>query len=83
MLASIHAALRPDGRLVIIDFDLQKDSNEFVKKRARASKEVYYREITAAGFEIVEKKDAPTIKDNFFAEFRRVEGKTQSDPTTR
>ena len=73
MLASIHRALRPGGRLVIIDFDLRKDSSEFVKQRARAAKEVYYREITAAGFELIEKKDAPAIQDNFYAEFRRVE----------
>ena len=76
MLASIHAALRPGGRLVIIDFDLQKDSGEFVKKRARAAKEVYFREITTAGFERVETKDAPAIKDKFYAEFRRVDRPT-------
>ncbi len=75
MLASIHRALRPGGRLVIIDFDLRKDSGEFVKKRARAAKEVYYREITAAGFEQIDTKNVPTLKDNFYAEFRQVERK--------
>jgi ubiquinone/menaquinone biosynthesis C-methylase UbiE len=75
MLASIHSALRPGGRLVIIDFDLRKDSGDFVKQRARAPKEVYYREITAVGFELMETKNAPAIKDNFYAEFRRIEHK--------
>jgi ubiquinone/menaquinone biosynthesis C-methylase UbiE len=80
MLASIHRALRSGGRLVIIDFDLRKDSSEFIKHRARAAKEVYYREIAAAGFELIETKDAPAIKDNFYAEFRRVQRKSQSQP---
>ena len=80
MLASIHRALRPGGRLVVIDFDLRKDSGEFVKQRARAAKEVYYREITAAGFELIEPKGAPPIKDNFFAEFRRLPQKSQAQP---
>jgi len=77
MLASIHRALRPAGRLVVIDFDLRKDSSEFIKQRARAVKEVYFREIAAAGFELIETKDAPAIKDNFYVEFRRVERKSQ------
>ena len=38
MLASIHRALRPGGRLVIIDFDLRKDSSDFVKDELRARK---------------------------------------------
>ncbi len=38
MLASIHRALRPRGRLIIVDFDLRKDSGDFVKQRARARK---------------------------------------------
>jgi ubiquinone/menaquinone biosynthesis C-methylase UbiE len=80
MMASIHRALRPGGRLVVIDFDLRKDSNDFVKQRARAAKDVYYREITAAGFELIETKDAPTLKDNFYAEFRRVRRKSHTQP---
>jgi ubiquinone/menaquinone biosynthesis C-methylase UbiE len=77
MLASIHRALRPGGRLVVIDFDLRKDSGTFVKQRARAPKEIYYREIAAAGFERIATEDAPQIKDNFYAEFRRVKGQSQ------
>jgi len=80
MLTSIRRALRPSGRLVVIGFDLRKDSGEFVKQRARAAKEVYYREIAAAGFELIETKDAPAIKDNFYAEFRRVQRKSQAQP---
>ena len=77
MLASIHRALRPGGRLIVIDFDLRNDSGDFVKQRARAAKEVYYREIAAAGFQLIQRKDAPAIKDNFYAEFGRVQRKPQ------
>ena len=80
MLASIHRALRPGGRLIIIDFDLRKDSGDFVKQRARAAKEVYYREIAAAGFEQIDTKNVPTLKDNFYAEFRRIQRKSPAQP---
>jgi ubiquinone/menaquinone biosynthesis C-methylase UbiE len=73
MLRSIHRALRPSGRLVLVDFDLRKDSSPFVKGRARATKAEYVREFEAAGFRPIETKEAPKIKDNFYVEFRRVE----------
>jgi ubiquinone/menaquinone biosynthesis C-methylase UbiE len=73
ILASIHRALRPGGRLVVIDFDLRKDSSAFVRERARAPKEVYFREIEAAGFAPAEAKPSLVLKDNFFAAFRRTE----------
>ena len=36
-------------------------------------KETYFKEITAAGFEQIETKDAPASRDNFYAEFRKVQ----------
>jgi ubiquinone/menaquinone biosynthesis C-methylase UbiE/copper chaperone CopZ len=72
MLASLHRALRPEGRLVIIDFDLRPDSSDFVKQRARAAKETYCQEITAAGFQLIDTPTAPAVQDNFYVEFRRV-----------
>lgn len=71
VLASIHRSLRPGGRLVVIDFDLRKDSSAFVRERARASKDVYFREIEAAGFVPNDAKPALELKDNFFAAFTR------------
>ena len=71
MLASIRRALRPSGRMIVIDLDLRSDSGDLVKRRARAAKEVYFREIASAGFELIETKGAPTLADNFYAEFRR------------
>jgi copper ion binding protein len=75
MLASIHRALRPGGRMIIIDFDLRSDSGEYVKQRARAAKEVYFKEIASAGFQRTETKQAPSFASNFYAEFRRVDVK--------
>jgi hypothetical protein len=48
-LSSIHQALRARGQLVVIDFDLRKDSSDFVRERARAPKEVYFQEIEEVG----------------------------------
>ena len=73
MLASIYQALKPGGRLVIIDFDLRENSTEMVKQRARAPKEVYFREVASAGFEWVQSREAPRLRDNFLAVFWRVE----------
>ena len=72
MLASIHRALRPGGRMIVIDFDLRNDSGEYVKQRARAAKEVYFKEIASAGFERTETKQAPSFARSFYAEFRRL-----------
>ena len=73
VLASIHRSLRPSGRLIVIDFDLRKDSSAFVRERARAPKEVYFREIEAAGFLPIDAKPSLELKENFFAAFQRRE----------
>ena len=78
VLSSIHQALRPGGRLVVIDFDLRKDSSDFVRERARAPREVYFREIEAVGFGRVEAKHSLDLKDNFFAVFRRNDSDARS-----
>jgi ubiquinone/menaquinone biosynthesis C-methylase UbiE len=77
VLTSIHQALRPGGRLVIIDFDLREDSTAHVRERARAPKEVYFREIEAAGFVAMDAKPSLGLKENFFAAFRRCDADAQ------
>jgi ubiquinone/menaquinone biosynthesis C-methylase UbiE len=71
ILSSIHQALRPGGQLVVIDFDLRKDSSYFVRERARAPKDVYFREIEEVCFGRVETKHSLNLNDNLFAAFRR------------
>lgn len=70
MLASIHRALRPGGRLVVIDFEREPGrSSAWVLGHVRADKAQVKREIEAAGFRLV--ADEPLLKENFFLLFER------------
>jgi ubiquinone/menaquinone biosynthesis C-methylase UbiE len=74
VLASIHRALRPEGRLVIVELDRREGvSADFVLKHVRASKAQFLAEIAAAGFELTTTPEPPPLKENFFAELRKVE----------
>jgi ubiquinone/menaquinone biosynthesis C-methylase UbiE len=74
VLATIHRALRPGGRLVVIDFDRREGvSTDFVLKHIRAGKLQFLSEIGAAGFERIASPEAPRLDENFFAVFRKVE----------
>jgi ubiquinone/menaquinone biosynthesis C-methylase UbiE len=78
-LASIHAALRPGGRLVVIEFDRREGvSSDFILKHVRADKAKFLAEIAAAGFEPIRSPEAPKLKENFFAEFRRIDRKVKT-----
>jgi ubiquinone/menaquinone biosynthesis C-methylase UbiE len=80
VLSSIHRALRPGGRLVVVEFDRREGvSSDFTLKHVRAGKAQFLAEIAAAGFELLETPNAPKFKENFYAEFRRIErhGKPQ------
>ena len=51
MLASLRQALKPGGRLVVVEFDrVEGRSAEFVLKHVRAGKDVFIKEIESAGF---------------------------------
>ncbi|MFO0908818.1 MAG: methyltransferase domain-containing protein [Isosphaeraceae bacterium] len=67
-LGSIRTALKPGGRFVVIEFDRARAKNrDFVKKHVRAEKDVFIREIEAAGFERIELPNAPDLEENFIA----------------
>ena len=71
-LASIRQALKPEGRLVVIDFDrVEGRSAEFVLKHVRASQDVFRKEIEAAGFWFEPVRKPPTFKENFFLRFEK------------
>ena len=69
-LASIHRALRPDGELIVIDFErIPGKSREWVLGHVRAGEEVFTREIEEAGFERVERK--MFLDENYFLRFKK------------
>jgi predicted methyltransferase len=72
MLASLHAALRPGGRLHVVDFErIEGVSREWVLGHVRAGKEVVSAEIEAAGFELEREIDVPGLTENYLLSFRR------------
>ncbi|MAT13712.1 MAG: SAM-dependent methyltransferase [Planctomyces sp.] len=71
-LASIHEALTPDGKLVVIDFErIPGESREWTLDHVRAGKEVFRSEIENAGFHFVEEVEVPSFKENYFLVFER------------
>jgi len=71
-MASIHRALRPGGRLVLVDFRrIKGQSSDWVMNHVRAGQEVFTREILASGFKQVE--EAKFLKENYLVRFEKIE----------
>ncbi len=67
-LTSIHRALRPKGKLIVIDFDRKKGvSSEWILKHVRAGKKTVLKEILSNKFKLVEEKKL--FKKNYFLQF--------------
>jgi 3-mercaptopyruvate sulfurtransferase SseA len=73
-LASIHEALRPGGRMIVIDFHrIEGKSREWVLNHVRAGQDLVVKEIESSGFrKVAEKK---LLKENYFVEFERIEAR--------
>jgi ubiquinone/menaquinone biosynthesis C-methylase UbiE len=72
LLSSIRAALRPGGKLVVVEFDrVEGRSAEFVLKHVRASQEVFRKEIKSAGFRPIQAPGAPKLTENFLCCFEK------------
>ena len=72
VLASIRRALRPRGRLVVVEFDrVEGKSSAFVLKHVRANQAVFRKEIEEAGFTLIPTPDPPKLKENFFLRFEK------------
>lgn len=71
-LATLHAALKPGGRIVMVDYRrIKGKTSEYLMKHVRAGQEVFTREIEAAGFKF--DHEEKFLKDNYMIEFKRVE----------
>ncbi len=67
-MASIHRALRQDGRVIIIDFRRDpRVSSRWVMGHVRTNKAQTIEEMKAAGFRLV--ADKPFLRTNYFLEF--------------
>jgi predicted methyltransferase len=71
-MTSIHRALRPGGKVVVIDFRrIEGQSREWVLNHVRAGQEVFTKEIVASGFKLMEEKKL--LKENYCLVFQKVE----------
>jgi predicted methyltransferase len=68
MLASIYRALRPGGKLVIIDYRKQPGrSSAWVMSHVRSAKQTVINEIQQAGFKLDSESDL--LRENYFLNF--------------
>lgn len=86
VLASMRQALRPGGRLVVIDFDrVEGKSSAFVLKHIRGTQGVFRKEIESAGFTPLPTAKKPQLKETFFLMFQKAlphtkPGRTKGEP---
>jgi predicted methyltransferase len=74
-MTSVHKALRPGGRVVLIDFHRVKGkSSDFVMGHVRAGQEVFVKEIEEVGFKQV-REDKDILKENYLVVFEKIEAK--------
>lgn len=71
-LASIQKALRPGGRMVVIDFErIEGKTREWLLGHVRAGKDVFRAEVQDAGFNFVAEKKIDGFEENYFLVFQK------------
>jgi len=71
-MASIHKALKPNGRVVVVEFKrVEGESSEWTLKHVRAGQEVFTKEIEDAGFKFLDEK--PLFKEKYLIRFQRAD----------
>ncbi len=72
-MRSLHAALKPNGRLFLVDFKrVEGESTDWTMKHVRAGQEVFEGEVLSSGFKKV-REHSDLLKENYFIEFERIE----------
>jgi len=72
MLASIHCALRPGVKLIIIDFIKQPGiSSSWIMSHVRSDKQAIIKEIEQAGFQF--EVESKPLKSNYFLWFIKMD----------
>jgi len=73
MLTSIHQALKPGGKFVLVEFDrVEGESPQFTLQHIRASKEQFTAEIEANGFRFTEEISIDGMETTFIRHFERL-----------
>jgi SAM-dependent methyltransferase/protein tyrosine phosphatase (PTP) superfamily phosphohydrolase (DUF442 family) len=73
-LRTIRKALRPNGTLVVVDFEkIPGTSREWVLGHVRADKQTVRSEIEAAGFEFLDEPDVAGLEENYLMRFKSTE----------
>jgi ubiquinone/menaquinone biosynthesis C-methylase UbiE len=73
-MASIHRALRPGGKVVVIDFQrIEGKSRDWILNHVRAGQETVVKEIASCGFKKVGEEQF--LEENYLVRFEKVEEK--------
>jgi 3-mercaptopyruvate sulfurtransferase SseA/precorrin-6B methylase 2 len=76
-MASLHRALRPHGKVVVVDFErIEGKSRAWILGHVRAGQDVVTKEITSNGFQQIDEKRF--LKENYVVIFEKVEAKKES-----
>ena len=71
-LTSIYRALKPGGRLVLIDFNrIPGVSRDFLIGHVRAGKETFQAEVIDAGFKFIEEVEIESFDENYLLRFSK------------
>ena len=71
-MASLHRAMRPGARLVIVDFErIPGKSRKWILGHVRCDKQTVIEEVTAAGFDYVDELQLKGLEENYLIRFKR------------